>query len=272
MTGAGRRGPPRGRARAPGGTGGREIRFLQASSAEIFGRRSRHPRTSRRRSPRSPYGAAKAYAHHLVGVYRGRGLHASTVILYNHESPRRPDDLRDPQDHRRRGRGRPGPPGAALPGQPRRPTRLGLGARLRRRDAPGRVATTRRTTTSSRPGSRTPCATSSRPPSPVPASPTGPTASTSTRPSSVPRTRPPGRRRATRPRGAGLVADDPLRRHRRRDGRSRPRARGPLTRARRGDRRATTRPRPGGHPAVPRRRSRRALSRSIRWAFPWRAT
>ena len=40
--------------------------------------------------PRSPYGAAKAYAHQMVDVYRSRGLHAATVILYNHESPRRP--------------------------------------------------------------------------------------------------------------------------------------------------------------------------------------
>jgi GDPmannose 4,6-dehydratase len=41
-------------------------------------------------APVSPYGAAKAFAHHLVGVYRARGLHAVSCILYNHESPRRP--------------------------------------------------------------------------------------------------------------------------------------------------------------------------------------
>jgi GDPmannose 4,6-dehydratase len=40
--------------------------------------------------PINPYGAAKAYAHHLVGVYRQLGLEASSCILYNHESPRRP--------------------------------------------------------------------------------------------------------------------------------------------------------------------------------------
>ena len=38
----------------------------------------------------SPYGAAKAFAHHVAGVERSRGLFTATVILYNHESPRRP--------------------------------------------------------------------------------------------------------------------------------------------------------------------------------------
>jgi GDPmannose 4,6-dehydratase len=71
---------------------GRKVRFVQASSAEIFGRTSRVPQdeTTPLR-PLTPYGAAKAYAHHLVGVYRARGLHACSCILYNHESPRRPD-------------------------------------------------------------------------------------------------------------------------------------------------------------------------------------
>ena len=70
---------------------GRAVRFVQASSAEIFGTPDRVPqdeRTSIR--PTNPYGAAKAYAHHLVGVYRARGLHAVGAILFNHESPRRP--------------------------------------------------------------------------------------------------------------------------------------------------------------------------------------
>ncbi len=40
--------------------------------------------------PLNPYGAAKAYAHLMVDVYRTRGLHASSLVLYNHESPRRP--------------------------------------------------------------------------------------------------------------------------------------------------------------------------------------
>ena len=71
---------------------GRPVRFVQASSSEIFGAAAERPQTEATPiAPISPYGAAKAYAHHLVGVYRGRGLFASSAILYNHESPRRPD-------------------------------------------------------------------------------------------------------------------------------------------------------------------------------------
>ena len=70
---------------------GHPVRFLQASSAEVFGAAEQSPQDeSTPLRPNSPYGAAKAYSHHLVQVYRGRGLHASNVILYNHESPRRP--------------------------------------------------------------------------------------------------------------------------------------------------------------------------------------
>jgi GDPmannose 4,6-dehydratase len=71
---------------------GDPVRFVQASSAEIFGAPDRVPQDETTPvAPVTPYGAAKAYAHHLVGVWRGRGLHASSCILYNHESPRRPD-------------------------------------------------------------------------------------------------------------------------------------------------------------------------------------
>lgn len=66
-------------------------RFLQASSSEIFGNATACPQDeSTPIAPNSPYGAAKAYAHHLVSTYRGTGLHAVAAILYNHESPRRP--------------------------------------------------------------------------------------------------------------------------------------------------------------------------------------
>ena len=71
---------------------GHESRFIQASSAEIFGTPDKSPQnefTAIR--PTSPYGAAKAYAHGLVGAYRAAGVFASSVILYNHESPRRPE-------------------------------------------------------------------------------------------------------------------------------------------------------------------------------------
>ncbi len=71
---------------------GRSVAVVQASSAEIFGNPTRSPQDEDTPiAPITPYGAAKAYAHHMVGVYRGRGLHAVSMILYNHESPRRPD-------------------------------------------------------------------------------------------------------------------------------------------------------------------------------------
>ena len=71
---------------------GSAVRVVQASSAEIFGAAAQVPQTEDTPvAPVTPYGAAKAYAHHLVGVWRARGLHASSCILYNHESPRRPE-------------------------------------------------------------------------------------------------------------------------------------------------------------------------------------
>ncbi len=71
--------------------GGRDVRLVQASSAEIFGNPARSPQDeSTAVVPITPYGAAKAYAHHMVRIYRSRGLHAASMVLYNHESPRRP--------------------------------------------------------------------------------------------------------------------------------------------------------------------------------------
>ena len=70
---------------------GRAVRFVQASSAEIFGEPVTSPQDeSTPIRPINPYGAAKAYAHLAAEVYRRRGLHAVSTILYNHESPRRP--------------------------------------------------------------------------------------------------------------------------------------------------------------------------------------
>jgi GDPmannose 4,6-dehydratase len=70
---------------------GRRIACLQASSAEIFGHAAVSPQDeSTPVRPVSPYGAAKAYAHHMAGMYRGRGLYVATCIFFNHESPRRP--------------------------------------------------------------------------------------------------------------------------------------------------------------------------------------
>lgn len=67
------------------------IRFCQASSSELFGEAQESPQSETTRlHPRSPYGAAKLYAHEMVGIYRRRyGLFACSAILFNHESPRR---------------------------------------------------------------------------------------------------------------------------------------------------------------------------------------
>jgi GDPmannose 4,6-dehydratase len=71
----------------------RPIRFYNAGSSECFGDtvgRAANEDTPFR--PRSPYAVAKATAHWLVANYRvAYGLHASTGILFNHESPLRPE-------------------------------------------------------------------------------------------------------------------------------------------------------------------------------------
>jgi GDPmannose 4,6-dehydratase len=73
---------------------GTAVRVFQASSSEIFGVPSESPQSeSTRISPNSPYGAAKAYAHSMVEIYRSRGLAVASCILYNHESPRRPESF-----------------------------------------------------------------------------------------------------------------------------------------------------------------------------------
>jgi GDPmannose 4,6-dehydratase len=68
-----------------------EIRFYQASSSEMFGKVQEVPQTERTPFyPRSPYGAAKMYGHWITVNYReSYDLHASSGILFNHESPRR---------------------------------------------------------------------------------------------------------------------------------------------------------------------------------------
>src|SRR3954453_1366347 len=67
------------------------IRFYQASSSEMFGKVQEVPqRESTPFYPRSPYGCAKLYGHWITVNYReSYGLHASSGILFNHESPRR---------------------------------------------------------------------------------------------------------------------------------------------------------------------------------------
>ncbi len=67
------------------------IRFYQASSSEMFGKVVEVPqRESTPFHPRSPYGVAKVYGHWITINYReSYDLHASSGILFNHESPRR---------------------------------------------------------------------------------------------------------------------------------------------------------------------------------------
>jgi GDPmannose 4,6-dehydratase len=67
------------------------IRFYQASSSEMFGKVQEVPQTeSTPLYPRSPYGVAKVYGHWITVNYReSYDLHASSGILFNHESPRR---------------------------------------------------------------------------------------------------------------------------------------------------------------------------------------
>jgi len=68
-------------------------RFYQASSSEIFGDPPESPQTENTpHNPVTPYGVSKLAAHQLVGIYRRmHKVFAVSGILYNHESPRRPD-------------------------------------------------------------------------------------------------------------------------------------------------------------------------------------
>ena len=67
------------------------IRYYQASSSEMFGHARQVPQTEDTPfHPRSPYGVAKVYGHWITINYReSYDLHASSGILFNHESPRR---------------------------------------------------------------------------------------------------------------------------------------------------------------------------------------
>ena len=67
------------------------VRFYQASSSEMFGKAQTVPQNeSTLLWPRSPYGVAKVFGHYITINYReSYGMHASSGILFNHESPRR---------------------------------------------------------------------------------------------------------------------------------------------------------------------------------------
>jgi GDPmannose 4,6-dehydratase len=77
--------------RIVGGTDRNPVRFYQASSSEMFGKVRETPQTEQTPfHPRSPYGVAKVFGHHMTVNYReSYGLHASSGICFNHEGPRR---------------------------------------------------------------------------------------------------------------------------------------------------------------------------------------
>ncbi len=77
--------------RMVGGATNNPIRFYQASSSEMFGKVREVPQTEMTPfHPRSPYGVAKVFGHHLTVNYReSYGLFACSGILFNHEGPRR---------------------------------------------------------------------------------------------------------------------------------------------------------------------------------------
>ncbi len=69
---------------------GKQVRFYQAGSSEMFGSAKPRQHEGTRFQPRSPYACAKAYAHYQVINHReSYGLFACNGILFNHESPRR---------------------------------------------------------------------------------------------------------------------------------------------------------------------------------------
>lgn len=68
-----------------------KAKFYQANSSEMFGKVQTTPQNENTKFyPRSPYGTAKAYAHHMTVNYReSYNMFACSGILFNHESPRR---------------------------------------------------------------------------------------------------------------------------------------------------------------------------------------
>ena len=77
--------------RIVGGTEHNPVRFYQASSSEMFGKVRETPQHEGTAfHPRSPYGVAKVFGHHMTINYReSYNLHASSGICFNHEGPRR---------------------------------------------------------------------------------------------------------------------------------------------------------------------------------------
>ena len=72
-----------------------DAHFVYPASGEIFGAPAASPQNEQTPvAPLTPYGATKAFGHFLTGAFRREyGLHASSAILFNHESPRRPEQF-----------------------------------------------------------------------------------------------------------------------------------------------------------------------------------
>ena len=122
--------------RIVGGTQNNPIRFYQASSSEMFGKVRETPQTERTPfHPRSPYGVAKVFGHHMTVNYReAYGLHACSGILFNHEAPRRGLEFVTRKITNALARIKLGLQDEHQPRQPRLDARLGLRRRLRRGD------------------------------------------------------------------------------------------------------------------------------------------
>ncbi len=124
-----------------------DTRFYQASSSEMFGKVLETPQTeSTPFYPRSPYGVAKAYGHHITVNYReSYDLFATSGILFNHESPRRGLEFVTRKITWHAAAIKLGQRDRARARQPRRAPRLGLREGLRRgdvADAPARPSPT----------------------------------------------------------------------------------------------------------------------------------
>ena len=69
-----------------------KTKFYQATTSELFGEKGRQTKFNEKSSlnPKSPYGVAKLFSHHITKVYRDSyNIYAASGILFNHESPRR---------------------------------------------------------------------------------------------------------------------------------------------------------------------------------------
>ena len=112
----------------------KKTRFYQASTSELYGKVAETPqRETTPFYPRSPYGVAKLYAYWITVNYReAYGMHASNGILFNHEGPTRGETFVTRKITRAVAAIQRRPAAQTLSRQPRRQTRLGSRARLRR--------------------------------------------------------------------------------------------------------------------------------------------